>query len=95
MAARSQGHPANDGERLASLEQCMNQVEQSVERIEHKLDLVIEQKADRSDLKATTATVVEHQTAIDKFRGGLLIVGLFGPMLTGIVVALITHWILG
>jgi uncharacterized coiled-coil protein SlyX len=91
MAARSQVHPANDGERLASLEQCMNQVEQSVERIEHKLDLVIEQKADRSDLRATADTVAEHQTAIDKFRGALLIVGVFGPVFA----AVITHWILG
>lgn len=94
-SARTQTHPQNDGERLAILESEIGAVKDSTTRIEAKLDTVIENKAERSDLVATCATVAEHEAAINKFRGSLVIVGAIGPAITGVIVALITHWILG
>ena len=80
----------SDAERLAVLETKIEVVDCRTERIEAKLDMVIDCKADKSEVEAQAKAIKDSQSDIDKFKGALIILGVFSPVLS----ALITHWLM-
>ncbi len=77
-------YPANDGERLAALEQCMVSIEKSVEDLEHKMDSRFDALSD--DIKAFVKASDERYAAKQVEK---LVYGVVGIVLTAIVYGLL------
>jgi hypothetical protein len=86
-------------ERLAVLETRIGTVDKRTERIEAKLDSVMQTKADKTAVDDACGLIADHDKQLATFRGGLIIVAVLVPLLSaiisGIAVAVIVKALVG